>query len=481
MTLLRNLTGTTPVSGDAPNVADVFSTYLYDGTGASLTITNGIDLDGEGGMVWTKSRYSGTANHFLYDTERGINKFISSNVTGDEQSTANTLTSFNSDGFTLGGSDYSNIFVGEGGVSWTFRKAPRFFDVVTYTGDGVAGREIAHNLGCAVGMMLVKVTNISDNWAVYHRSTTADYWLQLNTTSAAIFSDSAREWDLTEPTDTVFTVGYDDVTNASGNSYVAYIFAHDPDGEDDDGMIACGSYTGNGNSSGQHISLGWEPQWVLVKESNSSGNHWEIIDSMRGAVTGDEDARLFPNTSSWEAFSNVIEFNADGFKVPNQYNHNNSGSVMVYMAIRAPMMKEPEAGTEVFLSQVATPSSGVSTITTSFPVDAVLSAQRSKAGYDDTFMFDRMRGESKKLVTNKTDIEGTTSSDVEFDHSGQLVNRFLYVSTSAVHWMFKRAKGFFDVVAYTGTGSAHTENHSLGVAPEMIWVKRRPSNSGWIV
>ena len=48
--------------------------------------------------------------------------------------------------------------------------------------------------------------------------------------------------------------------------------------------------------------------------------------------------------------------------------------------------------------------------------------------------------------------------------------------------MFRRAPKFFDVVPYVGTGSAKTENHNLGVAPEMMWVKLRNYDSeDWAV
>jgi hypothetical protein len=126
----------TSAAADATYVDDVFSTYLYDGTGASQTITNGIDLSGEGGMVWMKSRET-QYFHRIFDTERGVTKELNPSGNDDETTTAQGLTHFLSNGFTIGtdttinksGSD--NAF-----VSWTFRKAPGFFDVVTYTGNG---------------------------------------------------------------------------------------------------------------------------------------------------------------------------------------------------------------------------------------------------------------------------------------------------------------------------------------------------------
>lgn len=207
---------------------DVFSAFTYQGNGSTQTINNGIDLAGKGGMVWTKSRTEVGRSHALFDTSRGINSFISSNLTSVfTTSGGDAIASFNSTGHTLG-PDTGNWGVNNAAngsiVSWTFRKAPKFFDIVTYTGNGVAGRTIPHSLGIAPGMVIVKRTDAGgDNWVVYHRSTNASNPLFLNLTNAA--SPSSGFWNNTEPTVTDFTIG--SVNNSSGATYVAYLFAHD--------------------------------------------------------------------------------------------------------------------------------------------------------------------------------------------------------------------------------------------------------------
>ena len=144
---------------------DVFSTFLYKGTGASHTINNGTNLSGEGGMVWLKDR-DNVVSHVLFDTERGTTKMLIPNDTYDTLTISNSLTSFNSNGFTLG--DYSSANdSGNDYSSWTFRKAKGFFDIVTYTGSGSA-RTIAHSLGCVPGTIFIKKTSGNDYWAVYH-------------------------------------------------------------------------------------------------------------------------------------------------------------------------------------------------------------------------------------------------------------------------------------------------------------------------
>jgi hypothetical protein len=120
-------------------------------------------------LVWIKPRDNpyGATNHFLRDTIRGGLNVIFSNTTAAGNTLATGLT-FNSNGFTTNSTsddNYGNI------VSWTFRKQPKFFDVVTYTGNFTAGREIAHNLGSVPGMIIIKsLTDDGYPWRVYHQS-----------------------------------------------------------------------------------------------------------------------------------------------------------------------------------------------------------------------------------------------------------------------------------------------------------------------
>jgi hypothetical protein len=139
--------------GGGLNVEDVFSTYLYEGTGATQTITNGIDLSGEGGLVWIKDRESSSNSHFLYDTERGVGTAIKTDGANAAQTRSTGLTAFNSNGFTLGSLNAENGS-GNDKASWTFRKAPKFFDVVTYTGTG-STQNISHSLGAVPAVMMV--------------------------------------------------------------------------------------------------------------------------------------------------------------------------------------------------------------------------------------------------------------------------------------------------------------------------------------
>lgn len=315
------------VGGGAIYIEDVFSTSLYTGTSANQDITNGIDLADKGGLVWLKNRTS-AFSHMLFDTERGATKSLSSDGSSVEATDATALTSFNSDGFSIGTAVEINNS-GTDVVSWTFAKQAGFFDVVTYTGNSTAGREIPHNLGSTPGMIIVKCLTDTTNWRVYHTSLGADYWLELNTNIAQA-GPSADTWNSTEPTSTVFTVGSTASINGSGEDYVAYVFAPAAD----ESIIKCGSYEGNGNSDGPEIDLGWEPQWLLIKDADGA-NNWVVQDTVRGIATGGNDPYLQPNNNTSEsgAFDSV-DVTATGFKIKTSSGiWNDLGKTHIYMAI----------------------------------------------------------------------------------------------------------------------------------------------------
>ncbi len=457
--------------GDNLYVEDVFSTYLVTGTNAAVTVNNGLDLDGEGGMVWVKKRSAG-GSHDLYDTERGANNRISSNNTNAQDTKPLDFTSTGfSDFYWDSGVDYA---------SWTFRKAEKFFDVVTYTGDGASSRTIAHSLGSVPAFMTVKSSSNVSGWRTYHASLGATQYVQLQTTAAAA---TYNIWNDTTPTDSVFSISTD--VNANGVTYVAYLFASDAGGFGDDGdesIIKCGSYTGNNSADGPTVTLGFEPQWVLIKESDMSGNSWSLYDMMRN---GTMDQHLRPNASDAEsiaAASPEVLPQATGFKLNTSSGRVNRGSNYIYIAIRRPM-KTPESGTEV-LSTVAYTGTGADKfLTSSSVVDLAFNKRRTSGDWTWT---GRLQGAGRKLVSNGDFSEGTDSSGIK----GLDYNNGVLLGTNGdvngngdtyISYMLSRATGAFDVVAYTGNGaSSQAMAHNLTVAPEFIIVKRRDGNSDWI-
>lgn len=476
--------------GGAPAnyIEDVFSTYLYTGTGATRTITNGIDLAGKGGLTWIKQRTL-TRDHNLFDTNRGATKSLFSDSTSGEITGTTTLTSFNSNGFSLG--DDSDTFGvnlnSQTYASWTFREQPKFFDVVTYTGNGTV-KTVNHNLGSVPGVMIVKCTSAAgENWAVYHRSLGATKYLELNNTNAASTSVGSR-WDA-EPTSTSFSVGYNGSVNSSGETYVAYLFAHDAGGfglTGTDNVISCGSYTGNGTSL-QSINLGYEPQLVLIKSASIAGTEWAMLDNMRGVATGGVDAVLNPNTSGAEASPyDRVDFTSTGFNLKTSSSIYNETGTYIYIAIRRGPMRVPTSGTSVFAPIARSGTGSATTVDASITTDLAIIKQRNAV---NTPSFeDRLRGATKILESSGTGAEATnanyiSSFAVQTGYSLGTSSGVNSGSGTYADWVFKRAPSFFDVVCYTGTGSAgQTFAHNLGVVPELMIVKcRSNASSSWRV
>ena len=224
--------GAAGAAGGGLYVDDVFSTYLYKGIATARTITNGIDLAGEGGLVWTKSRTTATAQN-LIDTVRGKTQRVRASSNSGSTNITDAISAFNDNGYGLAaetqgyGFNLNNVDY----TSWTFRKAKGFFDVVTYTGTGSA-RTVSHNLGSVPGCIMVKRTDGgSEDWVVYHRGMSdklgnnpGHYYLYLNDQNG--YMGGASRFNNTAATSTEFTVGTDNGTNGNGFSYVAYVFAN---------------------------------------------------------------------------------------------------------------------------------------------------------------------------------------------------------------------------------------------------------------
>jgi len=453
-------------------IEECFSTWLYAGTSNTQTITNGIDLAGKGGLVWTKMRNTGAfgnSDHWLFDTARGVEKKISTNTTDPQSATSGALEQFNSNGYQLGytgGGFYEINYTGNTYASWTFRKQPKFFDVVTFTQSGTSGwQTVSHTLGSVPGCIIFKNTTTgSTSWPVYHRYD-ATKKLSLDTTDAA-----NTETIVQNLTSTSFEVSITNIGNNSGDVFVAYLFAHNAGGfglSGNENVISCGSFTASG--SGGDVNLGYEPQWVMIKRTDSTGS-WRMLDIMRGYDNSDTDAVLLANSSSAETNSQV------GTPFANGFTEFLSAGTYIYIAIRRGPMRTPTTGTSVFAPVAAT---GGGTVTTNFPVDLTLSRKRGVTY--NTIDVDRLRGSTQYLLTTTTGAEVNNGSAIfSFDNNTGYADNQYASGENPVYWNFRRAPGFFDEVCYTGTGSARTVTHNLTVAPELWIIKRRSGTGGWI-
>ena len=509
-------------------IDDIFAAKSYTNYAGNIAISNGINLKDNGGLVWVKladDPVAGlTTGHVLCDHLRGdFNIFNGVGLTSSIRQTSSI--EFNGTGLT----EISNGFrVGNGfhgtnrtpsypsGLhtrrynSWVFRQKSKFFDIVEYAGSDSA-QTIPHSLGSVPGMIIVKRYNkYGGYWMVYHRSTGATKTGFLNTSGQ--FITSSNTWNDTEPTDTHFTVGTDGNVAGIGRSFVAYLFGHDEavfGKNGDQSVIKCGIYTGN--SSNQTINLGFEPQWLMIKQHNGSGGSWHFYDTERG-FTGEDEAQptLKSNSSSLEEDGGTVRLTSKGFSLSTTY-HNTTGYEFIYVAIRR-QHKPPVVGlgSDVFGKVGIRTGTGSNVISTSIPqppsrifdydsaeqfrnADLVIT-KTQVGGNNGAFWYDKVRGNFKDLQSSNASIAGVGSTGFRLNGA---TPRFFPQSTldiihndsinavgsTSVDWFFRRAPGFLDIVSYKGTGTAQTINHNLTTAPNMMIVKNTSGNTSedWAV
>ena len=304
----------------AVDVSDVFSTTLYTGTGLAQTITNGIDLAGEGGLVWIKNR--SISGNMLTDTARGAHKpLYSNNTQAQEDTNSYALQDFNSNGFSIGNGNWaSENNLGSGLVSWTFRKAAKFFDVVNVSHTNGVATNISLTGLSTLGLVVAKITNTTGDWIAWHRSLTASNNLRLNTTAA---QTTTNAWLSVSSTTATISA------SAPTGTYIIYAFAHDPDG-----IIQCGGYTGNGSTTGPTVTLGWEPQYIMVKNTTGNGD-WLIYDNVRD-TSNPRTYTLKANIYDAEVTTGMdVDFTATGFQIKaTDSNINTNAATYIYLAIK---------------------------------------------------------------------------------------------------------------------------------------------------
>ena len=323
-----------------------FDATLYTGNGGTLAVTNAGGFQPD--FVWMKNRASAYF-HGLYDSVRGTgtSKSLYSNSTDAEgtNSTNQNLTSFNSNGFSLGSTSSTNAINtnGEALVAWQWRASNATavtntagsitstvsantsagFSVVTYTGTG-SNATVGHGLGVAPKMIIVKARNVgTQDWQVYHETLGINQAIQLNLTAAA---SSATNYWYNGVTSTVFGVnGSYAGVNANTNTYVAYCFAEIA------GYSKFGSYTGNGSANGTFVFTGFRPAFIMCKRTDSTG-FWAMLDDARGPYNVVDEA-LYANANNAESTAQATDFTSNGFKFrTTDSDVNSNGGTHIYMA-----------------------------------------------------------------------------------------------------------------------------------------------------
>ncbi len=321
---------------------DYFNTKLYAGTGSTHNVT-GVGFQPD--WTWIKSR-TDTGNHRIYDAVRGATKTIYSNLTNEEGTNTNGLSSFDSDGFTVNTNTQSNgsgnNFASwnwkangqgssntDGSINTTYTSANTTagFSIVKYTGNGSAGATVGHGLGVAPKMIITKKTSSTSGWQVGHESIGWGNGVYLNTTDAT--SSDSGAWNSVAPSSSVFTLGTSSYTNTSGQTYIAYCFA------EKQGYSKFGSYIGNGNADGTFVYTGFKPAFFMLKRTDGAGDKWRLWDNTRSPFNVVDDS-LAPNESSveYDDVSVSLDFVSNGAKMRMSGGGagNGSGETYIYMA-----------------------------------------------------------------------------------------------------------------------------------------------------
>jgi len=306
-----------------------FQVKTYTGTNASTSFTLDGDTDMQPDLVWLKVRSAGSGqDHTVFDSVRGVQKFIETNTTNAEATGSNYLTAFNSDGFTLG-NDQSHVNAnGDTYVAWCWKEsATAGFDMVSFTGNATDDRDINHSLSAVPHFWVTRNRTDVENWVVYHHKNTSapetDY-LVLDDTNAT--GDSSGVWSDEAPTSSVYTVGTANSVNGNTDAMITYLWTGKQ------GFSKFGSYIGNGNADGTFVYTGFKPAWVMVKNTGATEN-WIIFDNKRPGYNL-TDALLKPNLNNVESTSGVkFDLLSNGFKARvSDAEGNSSGGDFIYMA-----------------------------------------------------------------------------------------------------------------------------------------------------
>jgi len=332
-------TGFKPLhTGNLPNPTIVkpnkhFDVVTYTGNGTSQSIS-GAQFQPD--LVWNKDR-SAANSHMVFDSVRGVLKALVTNATFAEQDLAGTLTSFNSNGFSIGNYANDNT-LNNAYVSWLWKagelpvtnnsgsittqvsaNTSTGFSIVTWTGvpTNSSPSTFGHGLGVAPKFIILKNRDLSDDWYCYHDSLGNTSRISLNTTSAKV--TSYLGFNSTPPSASVFTVANNALVTNSSQKVLAYCFAEIP------GFSKFGSYTGTGNIDGPFVYCGFKPRFVMFKRTDATSD-WMIIDSARSQYNVAKESVYANLAIAEESSSNIIDLVSNGFKIRNNFNNVNIAS-----------------------------------------------------------------------------------------------------------------------------------------------------------
>jgi len=320
-----------------------FNTKLYSGNGSTQSIT-GVGFQSD--FTWIKER-SSTSGHVLIDIVRGVDKVMRSNTNNAEATDADCITSFDSDGFSLGADVKSNensqtyvswnwkVGTGQGSsntngsinTTYTSVNTTAGFSISTYTGDGNDGATVGHGLGVTPNVVIIKNRSTSSrDWIFHQPDVIGTQVCFLNSTSAKL-TNSGGVADQFNSTTVRLNAGSGGIQgiNTNGDNYVMYCFANIT------GYSKFGKYSGNGNADGTFVYTGFRPTFLMVKRTDSTSN-WTIVDSIR-EPTNNMTKYIDVNLAIAEGNYTGWSFLSNGFKFVNtDAGINANGGAFIYMA-----------------------------------------------------------------------------------------------------------------------------------------------------
>ncbi len=506
----RLLQGAAAAGGLVPSENFKVVTYTGDGTSSQF-----IDVGFTPDFVWIKGRNT-SDYHNLIDSSRTAGCFLNSNTTGIEDCNSahaqiqtngfNAKGNPNASGVNYvawcwkanGGTTSSNT---DGSITSTVQaNTDSGFSIVTWTGDGNIST-VGHGLSQVPEMVITKGrANLAtyNRWSTYHHSLAENHVIYLDLTDASGNAGEDNYFDDSTFSNTVFGVG-DDIygPNVNGTTMVAYCF------HSVEGFSKFGSYTGNGSTNGPIVETGFEPAFVMTKQTDDTSN-WVIVDNKR-STTNPRDKGLRPNTADSEStVSNnmVVDFLSNGFQLKQTSGSNANNGNFIYMAFAADPDTEAPTLADSFAVQTYSGNGGTQSITGFGFSPSMIWTKGRTVAYDHG-LYDSVRGGGSLIYPSLSQAASTVTNGIQsFDADGVTFganNKSNASDSTYVAWAWKaddneptintegsidsvvsaNANSGFSIIKYTGTGSAASVGHNLSSTPDAILIKKTSGTEDW--
>jgi len=499
-------------SEDIPPIpSENFNTVLYTGNGSTQSIT-GVGFQPD--FVWIKER-GGVENHYWQDSSRGSTYQIYSNQTAAQFNETTAVTSFDSDGFTMGG--YTGINNnGDTYVAWCWKanggtitsngegtitsdvqvNTKAGFSMVKFTGTG-ANDTVGHGLGAAPEIIIFKNYGGISGWKMFTNQTPSPSTQVMELSDPSAYQTPTNPFNSTLPTSTVFSVGtYSDI-NSSGGTFIAYCFKSVA------GYSKIGSYTGNASDAGPIINTVFEPAWLMIKVSDGSADSWFMVDNKR-QTSNPRDERLFANSNVAEASEPgaKVDFFTNGFQIRGsgggQGQVNASGSTYLYIAFASDASSAPSLSdsfnTSIYDGSGTTRSIGG----VGFSPSLVWVKCRDATGQHS--WFDTIRGPLNRLASDSTSSQSNVANTlISFDSDGFTFGNEAGNNNGEtnVAWMWKASTlpaintdgtdtsivsanvaAGFSIAALPNKAGTQNLGHGLDGVPDLIIMKQYEGGTG---